>query len=265
MSDRGKVLYWRELTAARHALGDYGGELADASRLARDGGAPLAAGYIRARALAGAGRAAEALVAVGQADALPPEPGLVAGTTGRMRPREVATPGWVLYQVATELAAHGAPAEGRAAAERALTWFARRADVGPLPPEQRFVWAHTLALLGRPGAGRALLDTLVRADSTSVELRGALGALAAAAGDSATARRTATWLAAQPPRFPVGMPTFYRARIAALLGDSGHALDLLEGLPHGAHPYDLVLLHNDPAFADLRSTPRFERLVRPRP
>ncbi len=50
MSDRGKVLYWRELTAARHVLGEFKGELEDATRLAEDGGAPLAAAYIRARA-----------------------------------------------------------------------------------------------------------------------------------------------------------------------------------------------------------------------
>lgn len=265
MSDRGKVLYWRELTAARHALGDFDGELADATRLARGGGAPLTAAYLGARALAGRHRPSEALAALEPVDALHPEPALVAGTTGRMRPREVATPGWVLYQVATELVAHGAAAEGRIAAERALAWLARRADAGPLSTEQRFVLAHTLVLLGRAAAGRALLDTLVRQDSASVELRGALGAAAAAAGDRATAAGIAASLTAQPPRFPLGMPTFYRARIAALLGDSARALDLLEGLPHNAHPYDLGLLHADPAFAALRRTPRFARLLSPRP
>ena len=265
MSDHAKVLYWRELTAARHALGDFDGELVDATQLARDGGAPLTAAYLRARALAGGNRGAEALAALETVDALSPEPALVAGTTGRMRPREVATPGWVLYQIATELMAHGAEAQGRIAAERALAWFERRADAGPLPPEQRFVFAHAFALLGRAAAGRALLDTLMRGDSASIELRGALGALAAAASDRSTAEVIATWLAGQPPRFPVGMPTFYRARIAALLGDSAHALDLLEGLPHNAHPYDLALLHSDPAFARLRGTPRFTRLVTARP
>jgi len=60
------------------------------------------------------------------------------------------------------------------------------------------------------------------------------------------------------------MPTYYRASIAAQSGDTAVALDLLEALPHGAHPYDIGLLHNDPAFAALRRTVRFRRLVQPR-
>ncbi len=266
MSDDAKLLYWRELSADYHALGDFGSELANAVRLTREARAPLAAAYIRARALAGAGRAVEALASLDNIDALPPEPALVAGITGGwMRAPELATPGWVMFQVATELAAHGAPASAsRAAADQAIAWFMRRASTGPLPPEQRFILAHALMLVGRARDGRALLDTLVRASPKVIGLRGALGALYAASGDAITARRTAAWLAAQPPQFPVGMPTFYRASIASLLGDAGAALDLLEALPNGAHPYDVGLLHADPAFSALRGDPWFVRLVQPR-
>ena len=267
MSDDAKLLYWRELTADHHALGEFGRELAIADRLTREARAPLAAAYIRARALAGAGRASDALAALDNIDAMLPEPALVAGVTGGwMRAPELASPGWVMYQIATELAAHGAPASAsHAAAERAVAWFARTAKAGTIPPEQRFVLAHALALLGRADEGHAVLDTLVRAAPTIVALRGALAAMSAAAGDRATAQNTMTWLASRPPQFPIGMPTFYRASIAALSGDAASALDLLEALPHGAHPYDIGLLHNDPAFAALRNNPRFLRLVEPRP
>lgn len=266
MSDDAKLLYWRELTADDHAVGDFGSELASADRLTREARAPLAAAYIRARALAGAGRDVDALAALNSIEAMLPEPALVAGITGGwMRAPELASPGWVLYQIATELAAHGAPVSAsRAAAERAVVWFRRRSGAGTMPREQQFVLAHVLTLLGRAAEGQALLEALVRAAPIIVGLRGALGAISAAAGDRATAQSTTTWLAAQPPRFPVGMPTFYQASIAALNGNASGALDLLEELPHGAHPYDFGLLHSDPAFASLRDNPRFLRLVKPR-
>ncbi len=266
MSDDAKLLYWRELTADHHALGDFGNELAIADRLTREARAPLAAAYIRARALAGAGREIDALAALDNVDAMLPEPALVAGLTGGwMRAPELASPGWVMYQIATELEAHGAPpSASQAAAKRAVAWFTRSSETGSIPPEQRFVLAHALALLGRADEGRSVLDTLVRTTPAIVALRGALAAISAAVGDRVTAQRTTTWLASRPPQFPIGMPTFYRASIAALSGDAANALDLLEALPHGAHPYDIGLLHSDPAFAALRDNPRFSRLVEPR-
>ncbi len=266
MSDDAKLLYWRELTADYHALGDFTGELAIGDRLTREARAPLAAAYIRARALAGAGRDVDALAALESTAAMLPAPALVAGITGGwMRAPELASPGWVMYQIATELAAHGAPAyASHAAAERAVAWYAQRSATDSIPPEHRFVLAHALVLLGRADEGQAVLDTLVRTAPTSVALRGALGTISAAAGDRVTAKRTATWLASRPPQFPIGMPTFYRASIAARSGDATAALGLLETLPHGAHPYDLGLLHSDPAFAALRDNPRFKRLVKPR-
>jgi len=84
MSDDAKLLYWREPTTDDHALGDYGSEIASAVRLTRKARAPLAAAYIRARALAGM-------------------------TGGWMYAPELASPAWVLHQIATQPAAHGAP------------------------------------------------------------------------------------------------------------------------------------------------------------
>jgi hypothetical protein len=53
----------------------------------------------------------------------------------------------------------------------------------------------------------------------------------------------------------------YRAEIAAVMGDTARALDLIDALPQGAHPYDFLQFHLDPALERLRDTERFRRLL----
>ena len=61
MPDSAKMYYWAYLTGAYHSLGDYNRELAASERLAHDFPRHLAPVYYEARALAGVGRASEAL------------------------------------------------------------------------------------------------------------------------------------------------------------------------------------------------------------
>jgi DNA-binding SARP family transcriptional activator/TolB-like protein len=264
LSDSGKILYWREVAAAHHASGNFVSEAAVASRMARGGHGRLAAAYVTARALAGGGDGAGALSALADVGTMQREPALVGGFTGHMRPPEVATPGWVLYQIGTELQAHGGSAFARTALERSASWFAHQTEAGPLPPEQRFFHAQALVALGALPQARVLLDQLVREDSADEQRRGALGVAAALAGDTATAHRVERELAADPVRSPPGAATLARAQIAAARGDRAAALDLLDALPKGAHPYNFGSLHSDPAFATLRTEPRFLRLLSPR-
>ncbi|HEV2736826.1 MAG TPA: tetratricopeptide repeat protein, partial [Longimicrobiaceae bacterium] len=261
------VFYWRDLTGAQHALGDHRGELKSAQRFARAGPPRLAASYFAARALAGAGRPDEALRALDGADRLPPDPVLVAQqlSSHRMRARRLATPGWVMYQSATELLAHGHPSAARQAAERAVRWVRSRPPQEAGSPEHRWVLALALDLLGRHPEAAALAAGLVAGDSANVDYRGTLGVVAAHRADTAAARRIARWLAARPARHPAGLPGLYRARIAAVLGEHGRALALLEALPHGGHPMvEILLFHSDPALGALRGNPRFEAFIRPR-
>ena len=261
------VFYWRDLTGAHHALGDYRGELKSAQRFARAGPPRLASSYFAARALAGAGRPDEALHVLNGVGRLPPDPVLVAGQTSssRMRAHWLATPGWVLYQTATELLVHGHPSAAREAAERAVRWLRSRPAAEAATPEHRWVLARSLELLGRHAEATTLATRLVADDSTNVDYRGTLGLIAARRGDGVTARRIDRWLAARPASHPVGLPALYRARIAATLGEHDRALALLEALPHGGHPMvEILLFHSDPAFAALHGNPRFEAFVRPR-
>ncbi|CAA9340139.1 MAG: hypothetical protein AVDCRST_MAG68-2965 [uncultured Gemmatimonadetes bacterium] len=132
-------------------------------------------------------------------------------------------------------------------------------------PEQRWLLARSLDLLGRRAEARAVAAELAAADTAGVEFAGTLGVIAAGAGDTATAARVDRWLAARPARHPAGLPSLYRARIAAVRGDRARALALLESLPHGGHPLvEILLFHSDPAFLRLHGEPRFQAFTRPR-
>ena len=87
----------------------------------------------------------------------------------------------------------------------------------------------------------SMARALVAEDTGNVDFRGTLGGLAAANGDTAMARQTDAWLAALPADRGSWGSSFYRARIAVLLGrlDDGVAL-VRESLERGAWPYFLA-------------------------
>ena len=110
LSDSAKSVYWRDLTAAEHLVGDYGTELVQARRLERRfpqrGLSHLAA----ARALAGLRRGKESLEELDVIMDLPVD------ATARMQ--GTLSPGLIAYTIGIELLAHGdsaaAPARHRA-------------------------------------------------------------------------------------------------------------------------------------------------------
>lgn len=265
MADPGKVFYWRELTAAQHMLGEYSAELATARRAARMNPRRLSTLYHLARGHAGAGRATEALRALEGVESLQPDPALVSGEiAAHMRPQLVGSAGWVLYQIATELLAHGNANAAGKVAERAVRWFENRPLEEARTVEHRITHALALELKGRYQQAEAVVAALVAEDTTCVRYRGMLGVLAAHRGHHTAAQQADQWLAAAPARRPPGEATLYRAQMAAVLGDVPRALDLIDALPHRVHPADFALLHSDPALNRLLGEPRFQSFIRPR-
>ncbi|MEO6444488.1 MAG: hypothetical protein ABIZ91_15250, partial [Gemmatimonadaceae bacterium] len=261
---RGRTLYWYELATDHHLLRDYRAERAVAERMRLATASPLATAYLRARALAGLGAGDSALAVLDRIGEFGPDPLLVAGRSGQLLPPQVASPGWVMFQVGLELTAHGDAATARAAMERAARWFESvRRKAAPLSFGHAVSYALVLEALGRFDEARAEAEALVQRDGTSTEAHGTLGVIAARMGDPATATRMDQWLSARPPRFPLGLPILYRAEIAAVRGDTSAARAQLEALPKGAHPLDVLYFHIDPAFAALRESPVMRRWVVP--
>jgi len=131
-------------------------------------------------------------------------------------------------------------------------------------PEYRYTLARSLELLGQYDEARSLIQALAAADPDNVDYQGVLGVLAARRRDRAEAQRIDQELAALSRPYLLGFPTYYRAQIAAVLGDRNRAVELLrDAIAQGAvDSWDH--LHSEPGFAALHGYPPFDELLRPK-
>ncbi len=117
---------------------------------------------------------------------------------------------------------------------------------------------------GRDEEARVLQRALPADAARALDYRAMSGLLAARGGDEATARSIDAELSAIDGPWLFGEPTFWRARIHAVLGDDD-ALDLLRAAfaqGQGAQAWHDVHVSRD--FDGLRGNPAFEAWVRPR-
>jgi tetratricopeptide (TPR) repeat protein len=266
LPDSGKALFRRDLAVPYHTLGDYRNELRVAADFSRKSPNRLASLNLESHALAGLGKSSDVLDRVKRAELLPPDPQMIYSlgyvTVGRLP--LVNTPGRVDFEAALELQAHGHPEAGRTAAERAVSWYRAQRSEAQGQPEYRYPLGRALELLGEYGQADSLMRGLVAEDPGNVDYLGVLGVLAARRGDRAEAQGIDRELAGMTLPYLTGFPTYYRAEIAAVLGDRERAVELLrDAIAHGAvDPWEH--LHSEPAFAGLHGYPPFDELLRPK-
>lgn len=237
---------WTVLTAAYHRLGDYSKELATAEEAIRSDG--LDWGYT--------GPGVAALAAFGRVDALerrleelegrPPAYGMPLGPIARLT-------------AVAELRAHGFEDAAQELGDRIL-------DTGspPAEPAHPMLEAELLYELGRWEEAERVLQS-VDSDPSGFRVRALTALLAARQGDPTTARQVADSLAAIDRPYLFGEPTFWRARIAAVLGDDQGALDLLrQSFREGRGGEGWHQLHVARDFDGLRGQEGFQELLRPR-
>jgi serine/threonine-protein kinase len=209
---RGRASYWATWAETLHALGRHDRELAVVrDGLARHPQLRVLVDY-ELRALAALGRVDELRRRADALLALPHPDGV--------------TPGETVRRVAGELRAHGDSAAARALLARLLAWYAAH----PAPHADltaRAARARALYVAGDLAAARAAYDSLLSELPRCLGCVGALGLVAARAGDRAAALRHDAALAASPSRPMHGTPAYWRARIAAALGDRARAAALL--------------------------------------
>jgi len=248
----GRAGYYNWLTNAYHLLDQHDRELDAAQRARRRFPRNLATLRMELLALAALRRGREVSERFDEITALPPDP--------------IRQPAPVMREIALDLAAHGDSAAARVALDRTLAWHASRPATERATESLRFEWAQTYYAAGYADSARAIAAELVRAHPQNEQYAGLLGALAAQRGDRAEATRLdrrLVWLERPLGR---GQATYWRACIAALLGERDTAVDLLARALEAGYVYQVRYLnaHVEPSFAALRGYPRFQSLLRPK-
>jgi tRNA A-37 threonylcarbamoyl transferase component Bud32/Flp pilus assembly protein TadD/TolB-like protein len=239
---RGWFGYWPALAEAHHRLGDHRRELRVARRARELFSDDPRTIQLEVRALVSLGRVREAR-------------SLVADHLDR-----VGQPASLLRQAGIELIAHGSRAEGEVLLRESLDWMITHPEDGA--PSRRFV-AHGHYLLGEWDEAEGLLRQLAAEHPESLSVQGGLGILAARRGNAPEAVRISHWLAELDRPYLRGSNTYWRARIAALLGEPEAAVRLLrQAWQEGWHVFEL--LHNEPDFDPIRNHPSFRELARPK-
>jgi tRNA A-37 threonylcarbamoyl transferase component Bud32/tetratricopeptide (TPR) repeat protein len=239
---RGWYRYWRDLARAHHRVGDYRAELRVGRRTREL--FPGEPGALRAeiRALAALGRTR-------QLDAL----------LERHLDGKPAAPA-LLRLAGLELLAHGYTAAGEALLRRSLD----RPLAGPSgDATARLFLAQGRSLMGELDDAERLLRPLANELPGSVDVQGALGTLAARRDHAAEAAAISNWLASLERPYLHGRNTYWRARIAALLGDRDEAVQLLrQAIEEGLDGLDLI--HLEPDLAPLAEYAPFREFIRPK-
>jgi DNA-binding SARP family transcriptional activator len=262
MPDANHSDYWDNLINAYHMLGRYGDELAAARRL--DHADDLNGMMLRAQALAGLERASDALQVMDSSLSRPWEPDLSNGMAPNMDGRDEyrSSAAWVIQWTMRELDVHGSVGAARIAAAHGATWCDGQPAHDRRAPEIRFYKALFLEEAGAFDSAESIMRSLVDEDSANVAFRGILAGLAAERGDTATALRLDAWLSRRSADVDYWGPTYYRARIATLLGRPDAAVALVRtSMQLGAWP---MWIHLDPVLHRLSSRADYRAVTFPR-
>ena len=164
-----------------------------------------------------------------------------------------------------KLRAHGYREESLTLAARAIDWYRNRPTGAASGRAHRGGLARVLYLAERWEESGALFSALAAENPGDVSYVGYLGVIAARMNDAARARGISTELAGVPTRYrgpQTTFPSYWRFRIAALIGEPERAVELLRealalGLPYG------LMLHDEPDFELIRDHEAFVELLRP--
>jgi len=248
---QGRTAYYNWLNIANHMIGAHDEELEAAQRGRRQYPNNIATLRHELLALAALGRLHDVNSRLDEIPAMPPH--------------GLQKPGAVMRETGLELRAHGYPDGSREVLQRALTWFDSRPLEEQATEASQLERLQTLYAARRWDLARAIAEPLAKDHPNNVNYQGMLGALAAVRGDRKAAERADSVLATHRGPFVRGLPTYWRARIAAQLGERAQAVTLLiQADAEGLNLFFVQSYHTDPSFERLTDYAPFQEFLRPK-
>jgi len=244
--------YWptNNLARAHHMNGDYKGQL----RVAREGLRRFP------DVLAFYSHEVAALAALGRLDEIEK---VVQACQSVPRRQAAGTPGSVMLTAATELRAHGYREASLWMANRAVEWQRGLPLAEMKTASAREALRNALCWAERWTEAKAIAAEMAKERPENIDDLGTLATLAVRLGHSAEARRIDAQLAALTRPYLYGNHTYWRACIAAQLGEKERAVALLrEAFSQG---YRFVVgIHSDMDLEPLWGYPPFQELMKPK-
>jgi tetratricopeptide (TPR) repeat protein/predicted Ser/Thr protein kinase len=173
------------------------------------------------------------------------------------------TPGALMLEAARELYAHGYKDASREAIAKAIEWVESRPDAERKTEAGQGFYADALYTAGRWDEAGRIFESLAAGHTEKIDYQGYLGTLAARRGDRDGAMKIAEGLEKTDRRFLFGDHTYWRACIAALLGEKERAVALLKEAFSQGRSYR-VGIHRDINLEPLWDYPPFKELLRPK-
>ena len=247
--ERQWVFYWNIFTASYHSLGEHEKEL-EIAKLARkrfpDSFYPL---QYEVRALAALGKTEEIKKLIEESQTLT-KPGFTTGS-----------PGGTMRIAGEELRAHGYEDAAMRIFDQAIQWYRSR------PAEEmnslHYGYGLTLYYARRWEEAKSIFEEFAKKSPDNIEYQRYVGCIAARQGDREKALNVSEWLKNLKQPYLRGEHTYYRACIAAILGEKDQAVILLKDSFLRGYKYGLYL-HENFDLESLWDYPPFKELLKPK-
>jgi len=240
--------YWNVLTTAHHMLGNHKRELKEARRGREQFSEILSMLTNEVRAAAALGRTEELQKLFEDSQRFPPQRGY--------------SPGIIMLGAGRELRAHGFKEDAVRVLSRALEWFQSRPNEEKDSVEYQYYRAITFFVLGKWAEAKAIFEKIHSDVPDSIAYLGYMGAIAAYTGDKEEAVKVSKQLEEDKRLYLFGNPTYWQARIAAVLGEKEGAVNLLRRAIKQGFAYSSI--HPTEDFESLADFPPYIQLINPK-